>query len=594
MTTTAHAGIAVDAALAEPTLCAAFQLTAAALPQAPALRPVGEEAITWSDYATRVREVATGLAAAGIGTGDAVAILLGNRPEFHVVDSAALHLGAIPFSVYHTNPPEQIVPLLENSGARILVTEPAFLEQARATRALVEDVALVVVDGDGSDHETLADLARRRAPAGFDFDAAWRGVEPDAIATIVYTSGTTGAPKGVQHTHAGLIYGVQCMDDLCPVSADGRVVSYLPMAHIAERFFSHYMGLLFGFAVTCVAEPPRLGEALAETHPTRFFGVPRIWEKLAAGIRKMTAADPDGPLARALAAGLDDVRARQAGRPAPPIDDTDRSTLAAVRGRLGLDSLEYAPVAAAPCAVEVLELFHALGVEVLEFWGMSECMFAVSNPPGGARLGSVGQPVPGVEVALADDGEILVRGRTVMIGYRNEPGKTSDTIDADGWLHSGDIAVADDDGYLRIVDRKKELIINSGGKNMSPSKIELAVKSGCDLIAQVVAIGDRRPCVTALVVLDEEAALSFARANGIDEDIAAVAADDRVRALVADAVAAGNERLARVEQVKAHSILPTAWAPGGDELTPTMKLKRRPIGEKYAAEVDALYAPTGS
>jgi long-subunit acyl-CoA synthetase (AMP-forming) len=594
MTTTTAADIAVDRALEEPTLCAAFQLTAAARPGAPALRPVGGEAITWSDYAARVREVATGLAAAGVGPGHAVAILLGNRPEFHIVDAAALHLGAIPFSVYPTNPPEQIVPLLENSGARMLVTEPAFLEPARATRDLVDELALVVVDGDGADHETFAELARRPAPAGFDFDAAWRAVDPDAIATIVYTSGTTGTPKGVQHTHAGLLYGVRCMHGLCPVSADGRVVSYLPMAHIAERFFSHYMGLIFGFAVTCCAEPPKLAQALTETHPTRFFGVPRIWEKLGAGIQKMAAAEPDGPLARALAASLEDVRARQAGRPGPPIDGAHHSTLAAVRGRLGLDSLEYAPVAAAPCAVEVLELFHALGVEVLEFWGMSECMFAVSNPPGGARLGTVGQPVPGVEVALADDGEILVRGSTVMIGYRHEPEKTRETIDGDGWLHSGDVAVADADGYLRIVDRKKELIINSGGKNMSPSKIELAVKSGCDLIAQVVAIGDRRPCVTALVVLDEDAALSFARAHGIAEDIAAVAADDRVRALVAEAVAAGNQRLARVEQVKAHSILATAWAPGGDELTPTMKLKRRPIGEKYAAEIDSLYTLSGS
>jgi long-chain acyl-CoA synthetase len=562
-------------ALSQPTLCAAFDVTSQAHADRTALRVLdGSIEWTWSEYRSKVAAAAAGLAADGVAAGSAVALLLGNRPEAYVADAAAMHLGATPFSVYHTNPAAQIVPLLENSGARILVTEPVYLDVARATRDLAGgDLQLVVVDGDGSDHDTFDELLALEPTGGFDFDATWRQVDPGAVAMIVYTSGTTGAPKGVQHTHDGLLYGLRCMYDFRPVTPNGRVVSYLPMAHIAERFLSHYCSMAYGLEITCCADPKQLARTLATTRPTRLMGVPRIYEKLAAAIHAMAAADPD--LAVAIEAALARVRAEQAGHAAPRLAPEHERTLAALRAKLGLDALEWTAVAAAPTPLEVLELFHAIGVEMLEFWGMTECMFAVSNPPGGARLGTVGVPVPGVEISLADDGEVLVRGMTVTVGYRGEPEETRRTIDADGWLHSGDVAQRDADGYLRIVDRKKELIINSGGKNMSPSKIESTVRSGCPLIAQVVAIGDRRPYVTALVVLDEEAA------RGVPEDEA--------QAIVGGAVAAANEHLARVEQVKRFTILPAAWAPGGDELTPTMKLKRRPIAEKYADEIEAMY-----
>jgi long-chain acyl-CoA synthetase len=577
-------------ALRQPTLCAAFDVTADALAERTAIRLLdGSVEWTWSEYRSRVAAAAAGLAAHGVGAGAAVALLLTNRPEVYVADAAAMHLGAVPFSVYHTNPAEQIVPLLENSGARILVTEPAFLEVARATRDLAGDVELVVVDGDGSDHETFDELLAREPAAGFDFDCVWRDIDPASVAMIVYTSGTTGAPKGVQHTHEGLLYGLRCMYEFRPVTPNGRVVSYLPMAHIAERFLSHYCSMVYGLEITCCPDPKQLPVALAATRPTRLMGVPRIYEKLSAAVHAMAAAEPDGELANALEAGLGRVRAQQAAEAVPAIGPEHQQTLADLRGRLGLDALEWAAVAAAPTPVEVLELFHAIGVELLEFWGMTECMFAVSNPPGGARLGTVGVPVPGVEISLAEDGEVLVRGKTVTVGYRADAEETQRTIDDDGWLHSGDVAAADADGYLRIVDRKKELIINSGGKNMSPSKIESAVRSASPLIGQVVAIGDRRPYVTALVVLDEDAALRFASDEGLPDDVAAVARDPRVQAIVTDAVGQGNERLSRVEQVKRHTILPAAWQPGGVELTPTMKLKRRAIGDEYADEIEAMY-----
>jgi long-subunit acyl-CoA synthetase (AMP-forming) len=590
-TTTGDLSQATVAALGAPSLCEAFQITAAANAERPALRtPDGLFEITWGQYAARVRTIAAGLASLGVGDGDAVALLLTNRPEFHLVDTATIHLGAAPFSVYHTNPSEQIVPLLENSGARVMVTEPVFLERARAVRALCPSLEhLVVVDGDGSDHVTLDALNGRGDPA-FDFERAWRSVGPDHVATLVYTSGTTGAPKGVEHTHGGLMFGLNCLQRLAPVSPEGRVVSYLPMAHIAERYISHYSSMAFGYTITACADHKQLATALAGARPTRLFGVPRIYEKLRSVVLGMIDADPEGPLGAAVEAGLARVRAEQAGEDAPSVSTEHEQLLGEVRAKLGLDQVEWTGVAAAPTPYSVLEFFHAIGVPVAELWGMSECVLSTSNPPGRIKLGTVGTALPGVEVKLAEDGEILVRGPNVTRRYRNDPERTAEAIDADGWLHSGDIAVADEDGYLKIVDRKKEIIINSAGKNMSPTHIECVIKEESPLIGQVVAIGDARQYVTALIVLDEEATARTAEQQGLPTEIGALAEHEHIREAIMSAVERGNERLARVEQIKAYKVLSTSWSPGGDELTPTMKLKRRVIAQKYATEIEALYA----
>jgi long-chain acyl-CoA synthetase len=590
-TTTGELEPVAAEALKQTSLCAAFQLTAAGNAERPALRtPDGSVDISWGEYAGRVREIASGLASLGVGAGDTVALLLTNRPEFHLVDTAAIHLGAAPFSVYHTNPPEQIAPLLENSGARVFVTETAFLERVRATRELHPALEhLVVVDGDGSDHLTLEQL-EQRGDSGFDFEAAWRAVGPDDILTLVYTSGTTGAPKGVQHTHGGLLFALNSMERLAPVSAAGRVVSYLPMAHIAERYVSHYSAMTFGYTITACADPKQLAAGLAGTRPTRFFGVPRIYEKLRGAVLKMVEADPDGPLAAAIDAGIERVRAEQAGETPPALAPEHEETLAALRAKLGLDQAEWAAVAAAPTPYAVLEFFHAIGVRVAELWGMSECLLSTSNPPDRIKLGTVGVAIPGVEIRLADDGEILVRGPNVMKSYRDDPERTAEALDQDRWLYSGDIAVADEDGYLKIVDRKKELIINSAGKNMAPTHIEGTVKDESPLIAEVIAIGDARQYVTALIVLDEEAAAGAAEKLGVAADIAVLVENAEIQAAISGAVERANSRLARVEQIKSHKLVPTTWVPGGDELTPTMKLKRKVIAEKYAAEIDALYA----
>jgi long-subunit acyl-CoA synthetase (AMP-forming) len=581
---------AAAAALGAKTLCEAFQLTAVANAQRVALRsPEAGDEITWAEYATRVRAIAAGLASLGVGDGDTVALLLTNRPEFHLVDTAAIHLGAAPYSVYHTNPAEQIVPLLGNSSARVLVTEPMFLERARAAQQLHPALEHLVVVGANDGSEMSFQELEAAGDPGFDFEGAWRRVGSDHVATLVYTSGTTGDPKGVEHTHAALLFGVNCLQRLAPVSPHGRVVSYLPMAHIAERFISHYSSMTFGYSITACADPKQLAGAIAGTRPTRFFGVPRIYEKLCAGATAMIEADETGTLGAALEAGLTAVRAEQAGEDPPLLSDEHQTSLQRVREALGLDQLEWASVAAAPSPYAVLEFFHAIGVRIAELWGMSECVLSTSNPPGRIKLGTVGLPIPGVEIRLADDGEILVRGPNVTKQYRNDPERTAEAIDADGWLQSGDIATADSDGYLKIVDRKKEIIINSAGKNMSPAHIECMIKEQSPLIGQVVAIGDARQYVTALIVLDEDALARVGGEHGVAGDPAPAADSQDVQEAIRDAVARGNERLARVEQVKAFKVLPVFWAPGGDEVTPTMKLKRRVITTKYADAIDALY-----
>jgi long-subunit acyl-CoA synthetase (AMP-forming) len=323
---------------------------------------------------------------------------------------------------------------------------------------------------------------------------------------------------------------------------------------------------------------------VADCRPTFFGAVPRVWEKLKAALE----AGFDEHTRDALARALERVRTDPLAGP----DPADAELFAALRAKIGLDRSTWYMIGAAPCPLEVLEFFAAIGIPICEVWGMSETTsVATLVPPDDVRLGTVGPAMPGVELRLADDGELLVRGDTVMPGYRNQPEKTAETIDADGWLHTGDIATIDDDGFVRIVDRKKELIINAAGKNMSPANIEQQLKQGSPLIGQAIAIGDGRPYNVALIVLDPDASAAFARQRGLaDSSPAAMAAEATVLEEVTAGVARANEHLSRVEQIKRFAILPCDWPPAGDELTPTMKLKRKPINEKYRAEIEALYA----
>ena len=585
-----------------PNLGRAFRATVERIPDDPAvIAGEGSEQveITWHEMSEWASRIAGGLASLGVAKGDTVALMMDNRAEFIAVDLAAASLGGVPFSIYQTSSPEQITYICADAEVRIAVVETAYLEvfnQARAELPAIETV--VVIDGDGADR-TLPDL--EAVDADFDVTASVDAIEPDDLLTLIYTSGTTGPPKGVQLTHRNLMSLTAAVEDMLDLPERGaKVISWLPAAHIAERGAHYYLPVTRGVSVTICPEPRRIVEWLPKVNPTWFFAVPRIWEKLKAGLEASVAKLPDEqrePAERGLEAALQKVRLEQAGEPVPDevakaAAHADEAMFAGLRASLGLDEAVAVNVGAAPTPLEVLEFFHAIGIPVGELWGMSEtCGVATVNPPERIKLGTVGPPLPGVEIQLADDGEVLVRGDPIMPGYRNMPEKTAEAIDSEGWLATGDIGELDEDGYLKIVDRKKELIINAAGKNMSPANIESKLKASSPLIGQAVAIGDQRPYNVALIVLDPDFAPAWAKQAGREAaDLGELAGDEELIAAVQAGVDEANSKLARVEQIKKFKVLPTDWAPGGDELTPTMKLKRRPIAEKYAAEIEALYA----
>ena len=457
-----------------------------------------------------------------------------NRPEFHVVDAAAMLLGATPFSLYNTSPAEQIAYVMGDAGNRLVVTEPRFADVVREAA------------GDGVRVLELDELAG--GDEDFDLEPHWRAVVPENLLTLIYTSGTTGPPKGVELSHANMLAELRGVHAAVPLESGGRWVSFLPSAHVADRWGSHYSALMtYGHTVTPVADPTQVMAVVAQVRPTSFGGVPRVWEKLKAALEASGAA--------ALA----------------PED---------LRVRLGLDQARWLAVGAAPTPVEVLEFFAARGMPICEVWGMSETSCIVTDQPSRRDALRLGRPAGGRHGAVDRRRRRAARPRPARhAGYRNRPDLTAAAIDADGWLHTGDVARIDDDGYVWIVDRKKELIINAAGKNMSPANIEARLKSAGPLIGQACVVGDRRPYNVALLVLDPDTAA------GLDPaDPAVVARGCRRRSTRA------NAHLSRVEQIKRFRLLSAEWLPGGDELTPTMKLKRRPIAEKYAGEVDALYA----
>jgi long-chain acyl-CoA synthetase len=587
---------AVDA----PTLTDALRRTAANHPDVVAVRTVDDAvSLTWGQLLRRVEATAGGLAQLGVSSGETVAIMLGNRPEFNIVDLAAAMLGATPFSIYVTYPAEEVRYLIDDAGSRVAIVEQAYLPvllEARRDLPGLEHV--IVVDG-APPPETMSLADVETANPDFDPSRDLPEVGAADLVTLIYTSGTTGRPKGVQLSHHNIMSGAKGVEEIITFPIGSRVISWLPAAHIAERMAHHYIPIIYAGTITCCPNPREILSYLPQVRPTWFFAVPRIWEKLKAGLEAMQAAQPEEqrrPIQGALEASIRRVRLRQRGEPVPAeletqVAEADERMFSRLRAMLGLDQALAVNVGAAPTPVEVLEFFHALGIEVAELWGMSEtCGCGACNRPGQVKIGTVGPPSPGVEMKIAPDGELLVRGECVMLGYRRAPEMTAEALDPDGWLHTGDIGAIDEAGFLRIVDRKKEIIINAAGKNMSPANIEGAVKTASPLIAQAVCIGDGRPYNTALIVLDSDFARQWATRQGIEGSLEDLAADERVNAAVQSAVDAANRHLARVEQIKKFSILPGDWLPGGDELTPTMKLKRRPIAAKYVAEIDDMYA----
>jgi long-chain acyl-CoA synthetase len=582
------------------TITQALEHTVARVPHRIAVRTKGgEENFTWSQIRDRADALAAGLRTLGVGKGDSVALMLGNRPEFHVADLAVMTLGATPFSIYQTYAPEQIQYVVSDADARVAILDAQYLDRFREARKdLPKLESLIVVDeASGDDITPLADV--EQPDESFDGAAARNAVDPEDVLTLIYTSGTTGPPKGVQITHHNMMAAVKTIDDIIQFPDGGRVISWLPAAHIAERAAHHYIPMAYGLEITTCPNPREIAGYLPEVRPNWFFAVPRIWEKLKAGLEAMVAAQPDDQRRQAQAAldaATEKVRLEQRGEPVPDelaekVAQADEAMFAKLREMLGLDQIVAVNVGAAPTPVEVLEFFHAIGIPVGELWGMSEtCGAGACNPPDRVKIGTVGPPTPGAEIKLAEDSEVLIRAEFVMPGYRHMPDKTAEAFDQDGFLKTGDIGEFDDDGYLRIVDRKKELIINAAGKNMSPANIESTLKAASPLIGNAACIGDGRPYNTALIVLDADFAPAWANQQGIeDTSLEALSHDDKVRAAVQEGVDAANAKLARVEQIKKFTIIEGDWLPGGDELTPTMKLKRKPIDKKYKDSIEAMY-----
>lgn len=595
----------LDAVVTGTTAPTRFLALRNAHPDVPALHSMrGDAPGSWSvwtlaDYADKVARAAAGLAANGVSTGDRVLLMMRNRPDFHWFDLAAQFIRATPVSIYNSSSPEEIQYLAHHAEAEVAIVEDAgFLERLLKVRGELPSLQRIFVidppvegcpEGVQPSSELLA-----HEPA--DLDALGAATSPDDVATLIYTSGTTGPPKGVMISQYNVVYTVEslrrCID--FDEFVGKRAVSYLPMAHIAERMMSHYQGLMLGYSVYCCPDPNQLSSYLKEVHPEILFGVPRVWEKIYNGVNAALSANPDNKAKfdDAVAAALVIKAAERAGSVTPEQLETwaflDSVAFAAVRALVGLDAVQVAVTGAAAIPRPVLEWYNAVGVPLSEIYGMSESSGPMTWTPSANRPGSVGREIPGCEVRIADDGEVICRGGNVFQGYLKQPDKTSESL-IDGWLHSGDIGEMDANGYLRIVDRKKELIITSGGKNISPANLEAALKSVA-LIGQAAAIGDGRKFCTAILVLDPEAAAVWARTAGRDDATPAeLAGDQAVITEVQEGVDRINRQFAQVEQIKKFTLVGEEWLPDSDVLTPTSKLKRRGVNARYAAEIEAMY-----
>jgi long-subunit acyl-CoA synthetase (AMP-forming) len=586
------------------TVAEAFQRTVARYPDKTAIQTLdGSNRYSWSELADRVHRTAAGLAAFGIGPGDTVAIVLPNTVDCHVIDYAAVHLGAVPYAIFNSAPAEQIEHQLRRADATLVVTQQAFLEKACEAAAALRDQAcrVVVVDGDAPQGvSSLAALEASADPA-FAFDAAWQAITADDLVALIFTSGTTGPPKAAQYSHRTAMSSLRAMDAALPLPRE-NIISFMPMAHSGGRITAHYMALAHGATITACPDIRQLLTALQIVRPDSFFSVPRFWEKIQVAIEAIVHDQPEDrrtALQRAIEVGLQRTKAADSGSSATAAATATldaeyaeaTSQLKPILAQLGLDRIKSAFVGGAPSAPELSQFFRAVGVPMLEAYGLTEGCLNIFNRVDMFKSGSAGKPLPGVEVRLADDGELLVRSDLNFVGYRHQPEATTDAMDADGWLHTGDIATIDDNGFISIVDRKKELIINSAGKNMSPATIESAVNGESSLIGQVVAIGDRRKYVTALITLDPEAMSTYAQRFGLaNRPLEELIAAPEIQQEVASAVERGNRRLNSNEQIKKFTVLPTVWLPDGDELTATAKMKRRVIHVKYAEEIEHLYA----
>jgi long-chain acyl-CoA synthetase len=554
---------------------------------------------SFAEVETTVRDLALGLADLGVTKGDKVSILANTRPEWTYFDFAALSIGATVVPIYQTNSPEECQYVLENSDAKVVVVEDdEQMEKIRKVRdqlPLLEQVVRMTGAGEGS--ISLDELSARGAGReASEWEQLWQAVTPEDICTFIYTSGTTGPPKGCVISHGNYRAMLDMVNSTSVIEPEDVTYLYLPLAHsfaLLIQLGSFDLGATIAY---WERDPLKIMPNLAELKPTYFPSVPRIFEKIYT--TATSTMEKEGGLKKAIfdwsvrtgekARKLE----REGRRPGFLLrkqhEFADKKVLSKIRGLFG-GRLRLAVSGAAPINPDILRFFDAAGVLVLEGWGMTETSTAATiSTPDDFKIGTIGKPFPGCEVKIAEDDEILVRGPNVFQGYYKNEEATRETI-VNGWLHTGDLGSIDADGFITITGRKKDIIITAGGKNITPANLENEIKQH-PLVSQCVVVGDRRPYLVALVTLDPEEAVAYAKEHGLPEDPAQLAANDDVRAAIEAHLATVNEKFARVEQVKKIAILPQDLTQEAGELTPTMKVKRAVVADKHSGEIEKLYA----
>ena len=562
---------------------------------------------TWAEYWKSVRQVGKGLIALGLQPGECVAIVGANRRDWVICQHGINAAQGIPAPLYTTLLPEQMAYIVSNAESKIVICDDQtqlnkFLSIATGDSPVEHIVTMD--DLASSDPRVIslkALMAKGDSISDAELEARLDAVKSDDVALLIYTSGTTGLPKGAMLTHEGIDLIANAVAEVFPslMQTKTRSVSYLPLCHAAEQGMTNFAGLMIQGETFYCSDLTQIKDYLVDVHPTIFLAVPRVWEKFEAALRGKLAEATGIKAKLASWARKTELEAfKQEVATGRPVSSFSRNlanklVISKIKEALGLDQLQVALSGAAPISVSTLEFFASIGLPVHEGYGMTETTaFASVQPHGRPKLGTIGRPLPGVQAKIAEDGEIMLKGINMVKGYHRLPDKTAELYDSDGWMHTGDLGAIDEDGYISITGRKKDLIITAGGKNVAPAEMEGYLQS-IPGVGQAVVVGDRQPYLAALIVLDPEALPELevaSQISGLSDVQTAARNEDVKRYIEQEMQKVCNEKVARYQTIKKIKILPTVFSVDGGELTPTLKVKRNIVNEKYASEIAAFYA----